>query len=220
MPEDATVAQLEAVHAMTRGNLAEAREHYRRAFDLDPSAARAAELARVQWSTGERAAAHKTLERALDLGDSGLARLELARLYYREERYAEAKEQYRQLASESTADAGLINDYAWVAHKAGDRNTALAEAERAHSLAPDSPEIMDTLAAVLLDRGDVTRALRLLRQVMDARPDDLGVRLQLATALMRAGENAEATSLLRKLVTRPDFDRRDEAQKLLESIAN
>ena len=86
---------------------------------------------------------------------------------------AEADALYRRMAGRLQADcrdfersAGCRNDLAWLAANLNrDLDMALANAQRAVELAPQSAGILDTLAEVEYRRGSRTEAMRLARRV-------------------------------------------------------
>jgi Flp pilus assembly protein TadD len=96
---------------------------------------------------------------------------------------------------------------------------ALTYAERAYELDAESSGVSDTLGVLLLDDGQTTRAVRLLRQVSKKDPANLDARYHLSVGLARIGEQSEARSILKQIVAldKP-FSRREEAEKLLQTL--
>ena len=76
---------------------------------------------------------------------------------------------------------------------------ALAFAEKANQQAPNSPAVMDTLAAALADAGQVDKALELQKKVVAMAPDNMDAKLTLARIAMKSGDKKLARGELEKL---------------------
>ena len=79
----------------------------------------------------------------------------------------------------------------------GDFRGALAAAERARDLAPDSPQPLLTLFIVALEGGDLDRAGETLAQMEQSIPGDAAVEESRAQLLRARGEPVEALELMR-----------------------
>jgi tetratricopeptide (TPR) repeat protein len=77
---------------------------------------------------------------------------------------------------------------------------ALATAERALAVAPDNPAVMDTVGWLLVEQGELDKALPLLREAAKALPDLPEVQYHLGVALARQGDAAEAKRILQGVV--------------------
>ena len=93
---------------------------------------------------------------------------------------------------------------------------ALATAEKAFKLKPDNPMIADTLATVLLDRGESKRALELLTKAAKQAPETPVIQYHLALAMAQTGDKAGARVRLERLLAsgRP-FRESEQAKALL-----
>jgi predicted Zn-dependent protease len=112
----------------------------------------------------------------------------------------------------------VLNNLAFLYQAEGD-DRALEYAERAHARAPDNPAIADTLGWVLVNRGEVGRALPLLETARQALPDRPEVRYHFATALAKAGRPAEAREELVALLNEVEsFPQRADAEALLQTL--
>ena len=58
---------------------------------------------------------------------------------------------------------------------------------------------MDTLAVLLVDKGDTARALELFRKALEIAPQASQIRLNYAKALLKAGQKSDARSELHQL---------------------
>lgn len=132
--------------------------------------------------------------------------------------YPAAVRLYKDLAVDFPNHAGVLNNLAWAAARAGDP-MALEYAERASRLAPDDPKVLDTLGSILVERGDLVRGTETLRRASAAAPNAPEVRLNLARALIKSGDTTGARRELEGLVKLGDkFPQQDEVKKLLAGL--
>jgi len=132
--------------------------------------------------------------------------------------YAEAAKQYERALTLAPNDAVVLNNLAWSAGKNRDPK-ALEYAERANKLAPNTPEIMDTLGGLLAEKGELVRATELLRKAVELAPQADAIRLNLAKALLRSGDKQGARKELDQLAKRgTQFAGQTEVQALLKSL--
>ncbi len=96
---------------------------------------------------------------------------------------------------------------------------ALAFAEKANKLAPNSPPIMDTLASAMADAGQVDKAVELQKKVVGMAPNYMDARLTLARLAMRSGDKKLARTELEKLAYLGDkFTAQAEVAELLRNL--
>jgi predicted Zn-dependent protease len=116
-------------------------------------------------------------------------------------------------------NAIALNNLAWALNEVQDP-AALATAEKALSLAPNSPAVADTLGWILFSRGDTKRGIDLMRKASAAAPNAVEIRLHLAKALIKTGETADAKKELEAVVAMaPGAGAfKDEAQALLKGL--
>jgi putative PEP-CTERM system TPR-repeat lipoprotein len=98
---------------------------------------------------------------------------------------------YRRVVELQPNNAVALNNLAWVAQQGKDP-AALRYAEQANRMAPGNPAFMDTLAMVLLERGESARAVALLREATAKAPQAVQIRVNLARALARSGDRSGA----------------------------
>jgi predicted Zn-dependent protease len=95
---------------------------------------------------------------------------------------------------------------------------ALTFAERAYTLHP-APAIADTLATILLDKGDKKRALELLENAVKSGTTNPEIRYHHAMALAQNGQNVKAKQMLHELLaSKQPFQQEAEARALLERL--
>lgn len=144
----------------------------------------------------------------MHLGDSAIARKE----------YAQAVSQYRTVLNSRPEDAVVLNNLAWALGRLKDPS-ALATAEKALSLAPSQPAIMDTVAVIAAEKGELARSLELFAKALQAAPEAHSVRLNFARALVQAGKRSEAKKELDELARLGDkFAQHAEVAQLLKGL--
>jgi len=146
-------------------------------------------------------------------------RMVIADFYMRAKRYDLAKVEYETLVKSAPSNAAMLNNLAWVYQSSKDPR-ALATGEKAYKLAPNSPEIADTLAWILLRNGkDAARALLLSQRAIEKRPNSPDMRYHYAVALRANGRSRDAVNELTSLLAKyPKFDTLTDARALLADI--
>ncbi len=87
------------------------------------------------------------------------------------------------LALTDGRSALVLNNMAWAQSQVGNKDKALAFAQRAIAVAPEDPSVMDTLGWLLHEAGGNNgRALDLLRRAAQKAPQDAAIRAHLASA--------------------------------------
>lgn len=116
-------------------------------------------------------------------------------------------------------NAVLLNNAANLYQKLGDPR-ALDHAGRAHALAPQQPELMDTYGWILVRNNQLEKGLRLLRNARLRAPDIPEIRYHFAAALNMAGQYAEARRELEiALQSGRLFPGEDDARDLLAKLS-
>jgi cellulose synthase operon protein C len=217
-------ADAEAVHRVgllfeQAGAYDEARAQYRRALELSPDYVPAVlSLAGLDMRQGFHGRAVQVLTDTLAQSpDEDNVRFVLAEALVFLEDFAGAIREYETLLARQPEHAIVLNNLAFLYQVEGDPR-ALELAERAYALRPQEPAIADTLGWVLLNLGDVERALPLLEFAYRSLPDQPEVRYHYAAALAKAGQPDSARSELEALLDTGPFDQRNAAQRLLESL--
>ena len=105
--------------------------------------------------------------------------------------YPGAARQYKAMLEKQPNDALALNNLAWVSYQLKDPK-ALEYAEKANEFAPDTAAILDTLGELLLDKGEVKRAVELQQRAVALAPDNAIFRLNFARALIKDGQKQPA----------------------------
>lgn len=132
--------------------------------------------------------------------------------------YQSARKSYESILKRVPEDGWALNNLANVLFRMRD-SSAIKVAERAASLSPGNPYIIDTLGWIAFNNGENDRALQLLRDARLRAPDNSEIRYHLATALSKAGRKAEAREELKEaLKTMLPYDWLNDARALLDTL--
>ncbi len=112
--------------------------------------------------------------------------------------YGAAVKLYQSMLRNRPNDWGILNNLAFALGQMNDPK-AIDYAEQADKLAPKRPEVMDTLAMLVAKKGDVTRALTLLKEAYSLAPASNEIRFDLAKVQLQAGKKDEAMTNLKEL---------------------
>lgn len=192
-PRESAVPQLLGDIALQRGNYRDAIAAYDTAYRLNnKNPEHATSLYRAYSLSGQRDLALQFAQswaRSLP-SDATAARL-LAEAYLAAGRYGDARVAYERLLTQNGNDPLALNNLANILLTLGDKG-AQATAERAYKLAPQDPNIADTLGWILVKSGQAERALKFLREARIRAPGSPAIREHLAQALEVTGRTAEA----------------------------
>ena len=132
--------------------------------------------------------------------------------------YAVAEQFFTETVKLQPLQVPALNNAAW-SKLQGKRPGALALAERAHALAPNSPAVLDTYARALLAEGQASKALVIQSRAVALQPASHDLRLTLAKAAIAAGDVAKAKAELTTLAKLGSaFASQTEVQLLLNSL--
>lgn len=138
--------------------------------------------------------------------------------HMRNGRNKEAIAQFQRALQLLPQDPSILNDLA-ILYQAEKDNRARTTAEQALKLAPDSPFVQDTLGWILVEQGQSSRGLELLRKALARAPKSAPIRYHHAVALARSGNKAQARKELEQLLKDvPDFRERADALTLLRTL--
>ena len=218
-PRQALGFQREGDIELSRRDYAAATRAYQSALDRGAGGAGAIRLHRAQMLGGQPAAADERLASWLsNHPDDATARTYFAERQVSAGRTRDAITLYETVIRLAPDNAIARNNLASLYQKTGDPR-ALATAEQALARAPSHPGILDTLGWILVERGQVARALPLLAQAATAAPRVAAIRYHHGVALARAGKNdAARREIQAALAADPTFAEANAARTLLKTL--
>jgi putative PEP-CTERM system TPR-repeat lipoprotein len=107
-----------------------------------------------------------------------------------------------------------LNNLAWLSRT---KPEGLEYAERAYAIAPNDPNVLDTLGMIVLERGDTARSLNLLGRAAERNPDDLSIQLNWGKALLAGDKLDEAAKVLEVIASSDSVFAKD-AMALLQTM--
>jgi len=148
--------------------------------------------------------------------DDGIVRLQLGQLYIALNQFDKASAELTTLVKASPDSWPAQNNLSWALLQQGKEDAALEHAEKARTLAPNNPAVLDTYGRVMLQKGQVQKAVSSLEQAAKDMPQATDTQVVLAKAYAGAGRNDDAVEVLQKLLAgNKDFPEKVEAQSLL-----
>jgi putative PEP-CTERM system TPR-repeat lipoprotein len=156
-------------------------------------------IARAQAQGPKPATALPTLASWLEKQpDDREARLLYANLLTDAKEFDRAIAECERLRATDPKNPIVLNNLAWLYFLKAD-GRAMSTADEAYALAPGSPTTADTLGWILVQSGDIQRALPLLRQAAASSPKPVP-RYHFAVALSRSGLREDAVRVLTELL--------------------
>lgn len=130
----------------------------------------------------------------------------------------ESLRQFEHVLQLQPGNAIALNNVAWIKGELG-RSGALADAERANTLAPNQPPFMDTWAMLLSAANQHDRAIELQKKAVQLQPKALEYKLNLARIYIKAGQKDAAKPLLDEIATTGSgFSGQAEAERLRKTL--
>jgi cellulose synthase operon protein C len=134
----------------------------------------------------------------------------------RERDWKGAVRQYEVVTAQHPDNVGALNNLAWSLMQLNDPK-ALSYAERALKLAPENPQVLDTIGVLMMSKGDPAKGAEYLARAVAIVPDRHDIRLNYAKALLKAGRGEQARQELTRLQSvSQDFPGKSEVAGLLK----
>ena len=127
-----------------------------------------------------------------------------------------ATEMLQKIADKNPLNPFVLNDLAWIQIEAKQAD-ALKNATKAAELAPNNPQILDTLAIAQAQAGKQSEAIANLRTAVNLAPTAQAPKLHLAELLLASGDKKGATSLIQPIDPNQLSSKDQEALKQLKS---
>jgi putative PEP-CTERM system TPR-repeat lipoprotein len=220
-PDKPEVLLLEAAASHREGDTTGATALAEKAFQLAPASTTAIALANYKAAGGDLDAALGVYNNWLeDHPDDQAVRMSTANTLQINGREAEAARHYEEVLKADADNAVALNNLAWIVRKQ-DSQKALDYARRASNLAPDSGEVLDTLAVIEYLNEDYKRASRTIQRALKASPDNPSILYHSAMIAAASGNQAAARQTLKSLIeSGRDYPESEEARALLAELEN
>lgn len=218
-PKGAAGFQLEGDILMAKGRPAEALEAYQTAFNLHPVTELAIKSDNALRQAGRKEEASRRLDAWLARhADDVRAQAYRAQTLLADRRFQPAAAQLEAVLRRQPGNVVAMNNLALAYQELGDAR-AQGIAEAALKAAGDQPDMIDTLAWILAGKGDLSRALGLLKKASALAPKARDIRYHLAAVLYRSGAKEQARQELEALAAGDmRFAQADEVRALLAEV--
>ncbi|MDO9449636.1 MAG: tetratricopeptide repeat protein, partial [Rugosibacter sp.] len=174
----------------------EAATAYRAGLKAAPTTDLARRLYIALLQSGQTAEAASTIDTWIKAHPNDQAfRLFVADTANKRKDYATAVAHYRAALAIAPKNPAILNNLAWSLGQMHDPK-AMAYAEEANTLAPNQPEIMETLGSLYVTQGKLAPGIDLLAKAVSLAPQNPDIRLSYAKALIKAGKKTEAKQAL------------------------
>jgi tetratricopeptide (TPR) repeat protein len=221
-PDSHQLYELRGLALARAGDVAGSAEAFRKAIELEPdSAAAHLGLGTATATQGDLAQAIGLLDRSYALDPSSpQAAHSAAQLALASGDRDGAMERLRKVVQHHPDATGARNDLAFLLAEAGtELDLALSLAETARERDP-SPEVLDTLGWVRLQRGEAELAVAALEQAVSERPESATIRYHLAKALSAAGNEERARRMLEAALGLGSFPEAEDARAELARLGS
>src|SRR5438552_16358036 len=141
-------------------------------------------------------------------------------IYSQMKEFDKAQDAYEKVVAASPDFVPALNNLAYIyAEKLNDPKRASELAQKARSIAPTNPSVLDTLGWITFKQGGYQQAADLLGQSVAKSPDNAEIQFHLGMADYMMGRTDAARAALEKAVgSATDFDQKDEARRRLASL--
>ena len=130
----------------------------------------------------------------------------------------EAKKHYLAILAEQPNNVIILNNLAWIYHQENNPK-ALSLAEKAYQIVPNSAEIADTYAVILIHQGNTIKGLKILDQASKLAPQNYDIQYHIAEAYALKGQSQQAIKILNSITrSEQEFPEKEAAIKLLKTL--
>ena len=204
------------------GDVAAAETAYREAIELDPQFVESRiALAGLYFNSKRPDEAQRLLGEAIKIDSLSVPAYVLRGIVFQSAGdTAQAQASYEKALALNPRQATAANNLALLlVESANTQGEAVRLAALAYEIAPNDPHFADTFGWILYRRGNLERALLLLKQSAEKLPDEPAAQYHLGMALLRAGAVEGARRALTSAVSSPtSFAEREEARRVLASL--
>ncbi|NNE38041.1 MAG: tetratricopeptide repeat protein, partial [Gammaproteobacteria bacterium] len=144
--------------------------------------------------------------------------LMLAGLHLRQNETEQAVNYYNKILLNDSENLIALNNLSWL-YIDTDLSRAFELADKANTLNPNDPGIMDTLGWILVNQGKIEQGQNLLFKALNLFPDSADIRYHYAYSLAEAGEEQKAISELSTILNDDNnFMERPAAEELMNRL--
>jgi len=213
------VMVLDGRRELGQGNSDRAISRFRQAFNQTKNNFNLLRLSSALWDTGKTSEALSLLEkwRQKHLDDT-IIRFELANRYLSSKRFNQAIKEFRVVVERAPNNALALNNLAWLLRAASPAEAADL-ASRGLKIFPQSAELNDTYAMVLLEQGKIDEARRVIDKAKYLNASNPTITYHRALILEGGGDLEAAERELNNLLqVNESFSYRADAENLLRRI--
>jgi tetratricopeptide (TPR) repeat protein len=148
------------------------------------------------------------------------ALLAIGMIYSQMKEFNKARDAYERVIAVSPTHILALNNLAYIyAEKFNDLKRGSELAQKARSIAPTNPSVLDTLGWITYKQGDYQQAAELLKDSVAKSPDNAEIQFHLGMAEYMMGRTDAARAALKTAVgSAIDFDGKEEARRRLASL--
>jgi len=218
-PENPEVILLLAASANRKGDTSAAVKLAEQAFTLAPGTATVLALASHKEAAGDHEGALQLYRTWIDENPEDVAvRMTIANSLQMAQKVEEAKMEYEQIVQLDPDNVVALNNLAWYIREENPAK-ALEYVRHANSIAPDSADVLDTLAVVEYLNKDYKQAERSIERALRQSPDNPSLLYHSAMISAATGDKSTAIGILEKLLeSGADFPELDQADALLVAL--
>ncbi|WP_185968020.1 XrtA/PEP-CTERM system TPR-repeat protein PrsT [Thalassotalea sp. PS06] len=192
----------------------EAKEYAQPLHQRQPDPTNSFLYAQILQRLDEKDTALDVVNGALEQDASNLALKNLKAELTSESNPAEALAIYKEIAERYPNSFVVLNNLAWSAIQAEQYELGLDSAKKAAQLAPQQPQVMDTLAVAHMKMGQYDTAETLLIEAKEALPGNEEILLHYAEVLIYLNKISESEQVLETVATS------EKKERVLKLLAN
>ncbi|MBK1694727.1 hypothetical protein CKO09_08245 [Chromatium weissei] len=217
--ENADVLLLTGNLAESKNDWRSARMAYQQLFNQAPSTVSLIWLTRALTKLDDVNEARQLMTNwVAQHSKDGLVHFQLAQMEMNLGHHDEAITHFQRTLDTNPKNAVAMNNLAWLLQNR-DAAQALKYAQQAYAAAPQSPEIVDTLAMVLLRNGQIYQAQNMIDKALALSAANGSLLFHKAQILQKSGNRTQAQQVLETaLQSKQSFAERAEAEALLKEL--
>jgi len=219
-PDSGLAEALEGNIYLAENKLDPALTAYQKSYKFKPNTKVLNTITKIMLAQGKQADAINFLNQELKNNPKNLtAHFTLGNIYQKQNNIRATEKHYLAILAEQPDNVVILNNLAWIYHQ--DNNPkALSFAKKAYTKAPQSADIADTYAIILVKQGDLAEGLKILEKASKQAPQRYDIQYHLADAYAINGQTRQAVQIL-KTITRSEqkFSEKDAAISLLEKLS-